>query len=242
MIVGGVRPPRKEGYATESAIVSRAQRPYLAPAGPFAVVSNPDTFFKPRFCRRNRFAGARGVRCEGGVPLYGVNFISSAELLADAEQYANGLATGAQWNRWPVYWFNIEQSPGNFDWSRQDAAVQGDVIHGLHTNAILLGTPPFYTTAGAERQGAQPAPKPIPRPGTLALYATETAKPAGLDAPVFSDGSDRPGPGKTINPENKWALFVYTAVNRYKPGGALAQRQRLAGERGRHPLGDVERA
>lgn len=160
---------------------------------------------------------------EGGVPIYGVNFISSAELLADAQQYANGLATGAQWNRWPIYWFNIEQSPGYFDWSRQDAAVAGDVTHGLRTNAILLGTPPFYTTAGAQRQGAQPAPQPIPRPGTLALYATETAKPAGLDTAVFSDGSDRPGPGKTINPENKWALFVYTAVNRYKPGGALAR-------------------
>lgn len=47
----------------------------------------------------------------------------------------------------------------------------------------------------------------------------------GLTSPVFSDNSDAPGPGKTINPGNAWAMFVYGAVNRYKPGGTLAQQQ-----------------
>ncbi|HQF70293.1 MAG TPA: hypothetical protein PLH39_03325, partial [Promineifilum sp.] len=52
---------------------------------------------------------------------FGVVFISSAEdrlpgsrRTADSleQQYRNGLATGATWNRWPLYWFNIEPSPG----------------------------------------------------------------------------------------------------------------------------------
>ncbi|HLV35339.1 MAG TPA: fibronectin type III domain-containing protein [Spirillospora sp.] len=47
----------------------------------------------------------------------------------------------------------------------------------------------------------------------------------GLTEPVFTDGSDTPGPGKFINPGNSWAAFVYAAVNRYKPGGELAQQQ-----------------
>jgi hypothetical protein len=54
------------------------------------------------------------------------------------------------------------------------------------------------------------------------LTAPEAARPDSLYEPVFSDGSDAPGPGKTINPGNVWARFVYAAVNRYKPGGVLA--------------------
>ncbi|MBZ0303760.1 MAG: fibronectin type III domain-containing protein [Anaerolineae bacterium] len=44
-----------------------------------------------------------------------------------------------------------------------------------------------------------------------------------LTAPIFSDQTDTPGPGKSINPANPWAAFVSAAVNRYKPGGTLAQ-------------------
>ena len=47
----------------------------------------------------------------------------------------------------------------------------------------------------------------------------------GLNDPVFSDGSDTPGPGKIVNSGNAWAAFVYAAVERYKPGGVLAQAQ-----------------
>jgi hypothetical protein len=47
----------------------------------------------------------------------------------------------------------------------------------------------------------------------------------GLYDPVFTDGSDIPGPGKVVNPGNAWGAFVYAAVGRYKPGGILAQTQ-----------------
>lgn len=152
-------------------------------------------------------------------PLYGVNFITSAEGPADEQQFQNGLATGAGWNRWPMYWFNIEQSEGNFVWSAVDTAVHGDVIHGFKTNAILLGTPPFYTT-GPHHDLTNLRPV-SPSPVTLA--SPETGTPVGLYDPIFTDGTDIPGPGKVINPNNKWARFVSLAVSRYKPGGVLAQ-------------------
>lgn len=153
-------------------------------------------------------------------PLYGVNFISSAEEPADEQQYQNGLSTGAAWNRWPLYWFNIEQSDNYFDWTAVDTAIQGDVSHGLRTNAILLGTPPFYTTP--LRHDHASLPRAAHR-SALSMEAIHAATPVGLYDPIFSDGSDIPGPGKTINSNNRWARFVATAVERYKPGGQLAQ-------------------
>ncbi|MDX1688863.1 MAG: hypothetical protein R3248_12850 [Candidatus Promineifilaceae bacterium] len=153
-------------------------------------------------------------------PEYGVVFMSSAEAPADEQQYANALSTEASWNRWPIYWPNVEVAEDTFDWSSQDAAVNGDMQHGLQLNAILLGTPGFYWTG----DGAQPAAPTGPRPtNRVALYPQETAAPQGLYDHIFTDDSDVPGPGKNINPDNKWARFVYMAVNRYKPGGALAQ-------------------
>jgi hypothetical protein len=149
---------------------------------------------------------------------YGIVFISSAEAPADAQQYQNALSLNPEWNRYPLYWFFVETAPGVYDWSSQDVVVQGDIDNGLRTNAILLGTPSFYTTAvpefgqdaGWSYSGVQ-------------LQSPQTGTPVGLYDPVFNDGSDIPGPGKTINPTNVWARFVFSAVNRYKPGGVLAQ-------------------
>ncbi|MEZ4518276.1 MAG: hypothetical protein R3C44_16130 [Chloroflexota bacterium] len=174
-------------------------------------------------------AAERTVSDDSSHPAYGVNFISSAEdhapgsgRTADSleQQYQNGLATGATWNRWPLYWFNIEQSPDNFNWATQDATIQADMAHGLQLNAILLGTPPFYTTG---LTAGLSTIQPLPRQGGLSLNAPEQATPVGLYEPVFDDGTDVPGAGKTINPDNHWARFVALAVDRYRPGGVLAQ-------------------
>lgn len=126
----------------------------------------------------------------------GITFISGADIANSDTRYRNALALGAGWNRWPLYWQMVETSPGGFDWSRYDGLVNKDLDYGLNINAVLLGIPGF-------RQAG--------------------AVPANLDAPVFTDGSDAPGPGKAINPDNYWARFVYEAVQRYQPGGALGR-------------------
>ncbi len=127
----------------------------------------------------------------------GLNFVSGAHHDPTEARLRVGVETGIGWDRFPLYWSEIEQQPGRYVWEDYDEAVRWDVRAGLRTNAILLGTAP--------------------------VYADERGVPAGLFEPVFADGSDEPGRGKAINPANPWASFVYAAVNRYRPNGFLAQ-------------------
>ena len=155
-------------------------------------------------------------------PSYGLNRISNSEQSYVPEfQYQAGLSTGATWDRWPLYWDRIEKTPGSFDWDFQDIAVKAVITHGLKLNAILLGTPGFYHTNQTAAQPVRPTPE-IPAYSPMIMDETQSGVPLGLYESVFTDG-DEPGVGKTINPDNVWARFVETAVNRYKPGGIIAQ-------------------
>ncbi len=126
----------------------------------------------------------------------GITFISSLDYPDNERRYDRALLLGAGWNRWPLYWDRIETSPGVYNWSGYDRLVTGDLQHGLQINAILLGRPGFFADGGSIK---------------------------GLNNAIFNDGTDTPAPGKLPNPDNHWAMFVYNAVNRYKPGGLLAQ-------------------
>ncbi|GAB5491738.1 MAG: hypothetical protein Phog2KO_19530 [Phototrophicaceae bacterium] len=128
----------------------------------------------------------------------GITFISSAQIDADDTRYQNALLLGAGWTRWPLYWNAVETSPNQWDWAEYDRLVIDDVRHNLNVNAILLGRPDFFAE------------------GDIIV---------GLNEPIFADGTDTPASGKTINPNNPWANFVYQAVQRYKPNGILAQQQ-----------------
>jgi len=128
----------------------------------------------------------------------GITFVSSAQIDENDERYQNALLLGTGWTRWPLYWTAVETSPGQWDWSAYDELVIDDVRHGLNINAILLDRPQFYAD------------------GDII---------AGLNEPIFADGTDTPGSGKALNPNNPWANFVYQAVQRYKPAGILAQQQ-----------------
>lgn len=159
----------------------------------------PISVLPPEF-EQQRTPSFRDLRSseQRGPVQYGVNFISSAETPATSGQFANAAQTGATWDRWPLYWQGVEQSPGNFDWSRVDEAISAEIDLGYRLNLIFLGVPGFY-------------------------WSGDRAVPSSLNAPVFSDGSDEPGEGKSINPDNAFARFVAAAVARYRPGGALAQ-------------------
>lgn len=126
----------------------------------------------------------------------GITFISSVDNHNSAERYRNALILGAGWNRWPLYWDRVEIEAGEYDWAAYDELVIQDIQQGLKINAILLGIPDFH------RDGER----------IQNLYES-----------IFEDGSDNPREGKVINPNNPWVTFVYTAVERYKPGGILAQ-------------------
>ncbi len=167
---------------------------------------------------------------------FGIAFVNSAESPASEARYRAALNTGAGVDRWPLYWSDVESSAGNFVWNRVDQAVISDTAHGLQVLAVLLNTPLFYATDGnlaapqariEQRQGN------APYSAQLVLGSSPYASPpAGLDNPVFSDGTDLPGITQTINTDNPWARFVYETVKRYKPGGALAQSQGWLPDRG----------
>ncbi len=131
-------------------------------------------------------------------PRLGITFISSLDYPASEMRYQRALLLGAGWNRWPLYWDQVEKAPGQYDWSGYDKLVGDDLRHGLRIDAILLGRPAFDQQGGSIN---------------------------GLNSPVFSDGTDSPGDGKTPNPSNPWALFVFAVVNRYKAGGLLATQE-----------------
>ena len=102
-----------------------------------------------------------------------------------------------------MYWYSIEKEAGEFDWSRIDPVVSNDLGNGLQINAILLGTPGNYATdPGLSGDAGRPL-----HYGPYDLNAIQVATPVGLYSPVFSDGSDVPGAGKTINPENVWTEY-----------------------------------
>lgn len=128
----------------------------------------------------------------------GITFINSVDVNNSQARYQNAQALGASWTRWPLYWSRVEPSPGTFNWAAYDQLVIADLQHNLRPVAVLLDYPGFYAE-GVIMQG---------------LYNG-----------VFSDGSDTPGPGKVINPNNPWANFVSRAVQRYRPNGILAQQR-----------------
>lgn len=140
------------------------------------------------------------------IPLLGINFISSAQHPADKDRVKTGLDAGAEWDRFAIYWSEIEQVADTYDWDIYDRTVHVDAKNGLSTDAILIGTP--------------------------RIYADSRGVPANIYEPVFSDGTDTPGPGKKLNPDNPWGEFVYAAVSRYKPGGTLARQKDWQADQG----------
>lgn len=180
-----------------------------------------------------RSSASQPASADAAVPpnaSFGLCFVSSAEYPADEARYQRGSSTGATWTRWPLYWRDIEKSAGSFDYSAHDPVVAADVAHGFRTNTILLGTPNFYATGGspwipAPRVEQKNLPQQVANFSRRMGVSSASSAPQNLHQPVFNDGTDIPGPGKGINPNNYWARFVFDIVARYKPGGWLATQE-----------------
>ena len=169
------------------------------------------------------------------APPLGLAFVSSAKYGGNETRYQRALAINGRLNRWPMYWNEIEtqavSQPRVYDWTAADNNIAADINHGLTVLPILMFTP-----SGLDTGGSRLAPIPRVGDGLRALLnhltlnrpdvpSSVTTPPQGLYLSVFADGTDSPGSGKSINPDNRWAYFVNAAVNRYRPGGTLAQQQ-----------------
>ena len=95
-----------------------------------------------------------------------------------------------------------------------------DIEHGLTPIAILIGTPADQAVVPAGEVITSSTQQPITDPLKI---SPAIHPPLSLFEPIFNDGTDLPGPKKTINPANAWANFVFNAVERYRPGGTLAE-------------------
>jgi hypothetical protein len=153
-----------------------------------------------------------------GNDRFGLCFISDPDHRIDEARYRGALETGARWDRWPLYWHWVDEGGyvgshpgGTHDY---DTLVTQDIAHGLTPVVILLGTPARHTKSVRDVGRANSANANTP-----------TLPPASLMESIFTDGSDTPGPGKTINPANAWAHFVFSTVERYRPRGILARQQ-----------------
>jgi len=204
-----------------------------APAGaqrPAAAANTPAGY--SHFAYLPLFTTNSGVRTAPGIS-FGMDFITSAEALADEDRYAHAALTEARYDRVPFYWWAVEATPGQFAWSAQDTVVIQDITHGYQLDVILL-MPPNWRIVGPCSDARAAQPRVGDRSGRTAEGGPgqDCTTPQNLGEPVFSDGTDVPGAGKTINANNYWAHFVYSVVARYMPGGVLAQAQGWGPDKG----------
>ena len=147
---------------------------------------------------------------------FGIDFVSApgVSFSDQTPRYFEAAQAGAGWNRWPLYWSNLESScDRNYDWSMSDSTVAADVANNLQIDAILMGTPQCYATT-TSIASILPLDTTLHR-GMSVLSTDSRSPPAGLNNTVFSDGTDVWAPGKAINPANPWAEFVNATVTRY---------------------------
>ncbi|MSQ14493.1 MAG: hypothetical protein EXR50_01330 [Dehalococcoidia bacterium] len=142
-----------------------------------------------------------------------------------AQRYQLARAAGASWDRWALYWTDVEKTKGQLAYSAIDATVAADQAHGLKTLAVLMSTPDWASTAPvpktmAANVGPRLGQKGPETAGEWSVMAsapsTATFAPKNLYTPIFTDGTDTPGAGKTINQDNYWAMFVFQTAARYK--------------------------
>ncbi len=138
-------------------------------------------------------------------PAIGINRRAYGATAVGGYRHELAADAGSTWNRWPLYWHGVEDQQGR-DYSEYDASVVGDLTRGVNLELVLLGTP-FHRSSKAED--------------------FRGSTPLNLSLPVFADGTDEPGQGKTINQDNYWASFVHETVHRYKPNGELYRLGRL---------------
>ncbi|MFN3430526.1 MAG: discoidin domain-containing protein [Candidatus Sericytochromatia bacterium] len=111
---------------------------------------------------------------------------------------------GVQVSREGFLWRHYE--PNSLG-GRPNMADFDDVVDRLNRSGIALEAMVTETPLWASS-----APNPDPK--NPASY--KSAPPKGLNQPIFTDGTDTPGPGKKLNPKNTWASALGHMVDRYQ--------------------------
>src|ERR1044071_5022991 len=80
---------------------------------------------------------------------FGVIWINPPGKVASEVRLGQATALGAKWDRFPLYWDEIQSTPnGPLDFSKVDPSVNADVARGIRVQGILLGTPEWAVSGG----------------------------------------------------------------------------------------------
>jgi hypothetical protein len=80
---------------------------------------------------------------------FGITWINPPDRVASELRLGQAVAAGAKWDRFPLYWNQIQPTPnGPYDFSKVDAVVNADLSRGIKVQGILLGAPDWATTGG----------------------------------------------------------------------------------------------
>src|SRR5213593_4747912 len=84
-----------------------------------------------------------------GDDRFGLAFVSPPDRVADARRLDQAAQLGAGWDRFPLYWSQIQPTPnGSLDFSKSDAVVAADLSRGIKVQGVLLGAPDWATAGG----------------------------------------------------------------------------------------------
>lgn len=85
-----------------------------------------------------------------GGDFFGLVWISPPKTPASPLRLKQARDLGAEWDRFPFYWSDIQPAAGGaFDWASIDAVLDAETAAGLKVQAILMGAPAWATGGGA---------------------------------------------------------------------------------------------
>jgi len=80
---------------------------------------------------------------------FGMIWINPPDRVASEARLGQAVAAGARWDRFPLYWGQIQPSAnGPYDFSKVDPIVNADLARGIKVQGILVGAPDWATTGG----------------------------------------------------------------------------------------------
>ncbi len=142
-------------------------------------------------------------------------------------RYQRARDAGAAWNRWAMYWPDIQSgagvfstNPADWDWSYPDSVIERNRLAGIRSAPVLLNTPyglgdwSRNVSSGSVTRGNPPRVETAPR-----LYGPQPAPPSDVAAGCAVDEQTLPPRNlylSHLDPNNYWANFVYHTVLRYK--------------------------
>ena len=153
------------------------------------------------------------AQAKGGSGLFGLNWSAHRDRDWSGKDARKLRKSGAKTVRWSMFWARIERSPGQFDWSRQDAVVGDLASKGIKVLPALAGTPSWL----ADSPSKPPLDSKQAR-DAWKRYLREAVKRYGPHGAYWSGPYRTEHPGKAAHPIKIWQIWNEpNLVSHWKP-------------------------